>query len=101
MGILHYPHRVTIRKYIISNNFSLGVGCVVTLDLASKQLVKLLRAVYYIDSDALGLSGASKTYLLGENKNLRRDSNIPCISITRPICCYQPKILSSEVVHGK
>ena len=95
-----YPHRVTIRKYIVSPNFSLGVGCSVNLTLASFQLTKLLRAVLKIDSTALKMSDATKSYLLNERKNPRNQSGIPCVYVPKPID-YQPRILDPILVHGK
>ena len=91
----HYPYtyRLTVLKRIQTPTFELGKGCVVLLNLASKQLLKLLRAVYHKDKFALGLSPASANYLLNEFGQNLTDFQTPCISVPNPIC-FQPKIVS-------
>lgn len=93
-----FPHRLTIKRRIISYNFELGKGAIVNLNYASRGLLKLLRAVYHQDRDALEMSQASATYLLGTKGNNFTNEYIPCISIPKVIC-FQPKIVKSDS-HG-
>lgn len=91
----HPPYRLKILKRIETPSFELGKGCTVVLNLASKQLFKLLRAVYHRDKFALEMSGATTTYLLTCYGNLPSGSAIPCMTIPKPIC-FQPKIINDS-----
>ena len=88
-----YPHRVTIAKNILTPDFILGKGCKIVLDLASRQLTKLLRNVYEQDDQALTMSPASLNYLLNSFGNPRVNEGTPSICVPKPVC-YQPKILN-------
>jgi hypothetical protein len=90
-----YLYRLKILKRIETPSFELGKGCVVVLNLASKQLIKLLKAVYHKDKTAFDMSRASATYLLTCHGNSRNGTAIPCVTVPKPIC-FQPKIINLD-----
>ncbi len=78
-----YPHRVTIAKNIITPDFILGKECKVLLDLASSSTIKLLKAVYRQDNDALTMSLALLNFLLNSFGNPKVNEDTPSVYIPK------------------
>ncbi len=88
-----FPHRLVIKRRIISPNFEIGKGAIVHLNYASKSLLRLLRAVYYKDKLALELSPASENFLLNNKGGRFTNEYVPCFSLPK-IFDFNPKIVT-------
>lgn len=89
-----YTYRLTVQRNLIGPNFEIGKGAIITLNLASKSLIRFLREVYHRDNFALQMSPASHTFLMTTNGCDFADSSIPCFTVPDPIH-FAPDIVIS------